>query len=95
MDSELNKLIAELFSDSKNIQILCSIYENEVTAETIANILNLSEEEVAKQLEMLCSQSFVNRKRKGNNIIYSLINPKVCDSILRLKDSISYRQEFI
>ncbi|MHB8337642.1 MAG: hypothetical protein ACYC6P_09855 [Ignavibacteriaceae bacterium] len=34
MNSESNELIAGLFSDSMNIEILCSIYENEVTADS-------------------------------------------------------------
>ncbi|PJA99860.1 MAG: hypothetical protein CO128_02155 [Ignavibacteriales bacterium CG_4_9_14_3_um_filter_30_11] len=93
MNSELNKLIAELFSDSNRIQILCSIYENEVTAAEIANLLNISEEEVTEQLEILCRQSLIKLKEKRNDIVYSLRNPKICDSILMLKDSISHRQE--
>ena len=38
MNSESNELIAGLFSDSMNIEILCSIYENEVTADSIEGI---------------------------------------------------------
>ena len=92
MDSKLYELIARLFSDSMNIQILCSIYENEVTADTIAALLDLDKKDVAKRLEMLRKQSLVWRKQRGSNIVYSLINPKVCDSILMLRDSMEHRQ---
>ena len=92
MNVNSNELIAGLFSDPINIQILCSIYENEVTADTISNILDLTEEEVNKRLDILCKQSLINRRQKGNNIFYSLSNPIICDSILKLKDSIGLRR---
>ncbi len=88
MNSKSNELIAGLFFDSENIQILCSIYENEVSADTIANLLNLNEDEVTKKLELLYNKSLVKRRQKGNGIAYSLVNPKVCDYILMLRDSI-------
>ncbi|MCL5030901.1 MAG: helix-turn-helix domain-containing protein [Bacteroidetes bacterium] len=93
MSSKSNELIAGLFSDSENIQILCSIYENEVSADTIANLLNLNEDEVTKKLELLYNKSLVKRRQKENSIVYSLVNPKVCDYILSLKDSIEYGKE--
>ena len=92
MSSKSNELIAGLFSDSMNIEILCSIYENEVTADSIANLLNLNEDEVTKKLELLYNKSFVKRKQKGNGFVYSLANPKVCDYILMLRDSIETRR---
>ena len=95
MNSESNELIAGLFSDSMNIEILCSIYENEVTAEAITNLLNFNEDEVTKKLEMLFNNSFVKRRQKGNSFIYSLVNPKVCDSILSLRDSIENSDRII
>ena len=91
MNQKSNELVAGLFSDSINIEILCSIYENEVTVDTIANLLSLNEEEVERHLELLCKQSFVRRKQKENDTVFSLINPKVCDSILMLRDSIDNR----
>ncbi len=95
MNSKSNELIAGLFSDSINIEILCSIYENEVNAVTIANLLSLDEGAVARHLELLCEQSFVNKRQSGNDVVYSLINPKVCDSILSLSDSIEYMGRII
>ena len=91
MNSDLNKVIAELFSDSKNIQILCSIYENEVSAEAVANLLEMNESEVVERLEMLRKESLVSRRQEGDGVIYSLVNPRVCDSILLLRDSLDHR----
>ena len=88
MNSESNELIAGLFSDSMNIEILCSIYENEVSADTIADLLNLNEDEVTKKLELPDNKSLVKRRQKENGIVYSLVNPKVCDYILMLRDSV-------
>ncbi len=91
MNSELYKAIAELFSDPKNIQILCSIYENEVSADVIANLLDMNESEVVERLEMLRKEPLVNRRQQGDGVVYSLVNPKVCDSILSLRDSMDHR----
>ncbi len=91
LNSKSNELIAGLFSDSLNIQILCSIYDNEVSADTVASMLDLNIEEVSKYLDILCKQSLVNRKQRGDYIVYSLINPNVCNSILALRDSIEYK----
>lgn len=90
MNPKSNELIAGLFSDVLNIQILCSIYDNEVTADAIANLLNLSEEEIKSHLETLCKIPLVIKRQNGNNIVYGLINSRVCDSILSLRDSIEY-----
>ena len=75
MEAELYKLITGLFSDSGNIQILCSIYENEVTAYAIADLLNLTKDEVMKKLELLYNKFLIKRRQKGNGIAYSLVNP--------------------
>lgn len=90
METETNKLIAELFSDSINIQILCSIYDNEMSSSAIANLLSIDEENVERHLDILCTQSLVIRKQKDNSALYSLANPEVCNSILSLKDSVEY-----
>ncbi len=90
MNEELDKLISGLFSDSKNIKILCSIYENDVSAADIANLLNLTEVEVVNRLEILYKNSLVNKRKLKNSTIYSLKNPKVCDSILSLRDAFEY-----
>ncbi len=91
MHSNSNELIAGLFSDSLNIQIICSIYENEVSAQMIANILSLDEEDISRHLEILSSQFLVSKKQRGKEMVYSLINPKVCDSILMLRDAVEHK----
>jgi predicted transcriptional regulator len=87
MKNHINILISDLFSDPNYIEILCSIYESEVTASSIANLLDLNEEEVVQKLDTLIKNNLVYRKPKEQFYVYSLANPKVCDSILSLKDS--------
>jgi DNA-binding transcriptional ArsR family regulator len=90
MNRKLDKLISSLFSDSENIKILCSIYENEVSAANIASLLNLTEAEVINRLKILYKNSLVSKRKLKNSTVYSLKNPKVCDSILFLRDSFEY-----
>ncbi len=90
MNSESYEIIAELFYDPGNIKVLCSIYENEVSADAIAQVLGISEPEVMERLAILCKRHLVNRRQKGDGDVYSLVNPKVCDSILSLRDSIEH-----
>ena len=87
MDKQINKLISNLFSDPNYIEILCSIYESEVTASSIANLLGLDEDKVVQKLDTLIKNNLVYRKPKEQFYVYTLANPKVCDSILSLKDS--------
>ena len=87
MDKQINKLISNLFSDPNYIEILCSIYESEVTASSIANLLGLDEDKVVQKLDTLIKNNLVYRKPKEQFYVYTLANPKVCDSILNLKDS--------
>lgn len=87
MDKQINKLISELFSDLAYIKILCSIYESEVSASSIASLIDLDEDEVIQKLNTLVKNNLVYRKPKEKFYVYSLANPKVCDSILSLKDS--------
>jgi predicted transcriptional regulator len=90
MDAEPYGLIAELFHDSRNIEVLCSIYENEVTPNEIATMLEMPESEVTQRLEMLHKNSLVNRTKRKSLVLYSLVNPRVCDSILSLRDAIRH-----
>lgn len=90
MNRKSDKLISDLFSDPKNIKILCSIYENEVSAADISDLLNLTEVEVINRLEILYKNSLVSKRKLKNSTVYSLKNPKVCDSILFLRDSFEY-----
>ena len=92
MNAEPYSAIAQLFSDSRNVEVLCSIYENEVSAGEIAKLLDMSESEVAERLETLCKESFVDRRQRGEGVFYSMVNPKVCDSILSLRDSIKHKR---
>ena len=87
MDMQINKLISDLFSDPAYIGILCSIYESEVTASSIASLIDIDEDEVIQKLDTLVKNNLVYRKPKEQFYVYSLANPKVCDSILNLKDS--------
>src|SRR3972149_1955160 len=87
MDNQINKLISDLFSDPSYIEILCSIYENEVTSSSIAKLVELDENEVIQKLDALMENNLVCRRGEKLFYVYSLANPKMCDSILNLKDS--------
>ena len=56
MDKQINKLISDLFSDPTYIKILCSIYESEVTASSIASLLDLDEDEVVQKIRYSCKE---------------------------------------
>ena len=92
MNTKTNKLIAGLFFDSINIQILRSIYDKEVTADTISNLISIDKNDVVRRLKTLYKQSLVVKREKENDEVYSLRDPKVCDPILMLTDSIEVRE---
>lgn len=88
MGSESYEIIAELFYDPRNIEVLCSIYENEISLGAIVKVLGITESEVTERLVSLCKRHLVNCREEADGTVYSLANPKVCDSILSLRDSI-------
>ena len=80
---ELYKLKADLsktFSDPKRLIIINELRYQEKTVGDLAEVLEVSQAIVSRQLAILRSKGVVVPRRDGNNIYYSLSNPRICEA---------------
>ena len=85
----VDETLKNIFSESGIVNVICSVYEQELTSLAIANLLNIDAEMINSHLKKLLDLKLVKKLRKENHEYYTLTNPKICDSILMLKDAIS------
>ncbi len=89
--SDLNTIdwtLNKIFSDPVLVKVICSMYDNYLTVNDIANLLDLHHSIVEEHLSSLFKMNLVKKTLHSNGDYYTIINPQICDSILMLKDSI-------
>ncbi len=86
--NKVNEILKNIFSDSSLVDVICSVYEKELTSLAIANLLNVDNVTIEEHLKTLLDLRLVRKISKNANEYFSLTNPKVCDSILMLKDAV-------
>ncbi|MBI1937051.1 MAG: hypothetical protein HYS25_02905 [Ignavibacteriales bacterium] len=84
----VDEIIKNIFADSFCVNVICSIYEMELTSFAISDLLNLDDALIKEKLHLLLDMNLVKKVTKNSNDYFTLTNPKVCDSILMLKDAI-------
>jgi len=80
---ELYKMKAELcktFSDPKRLIIISELRGGEKTVGELTAVLNISQAVISRQLAILRSRGVVIPRRAGNNIFYSLADPRICEA---------------
>jgi soluble P-type ATPase len=86
--SYVDETLKNIFSDSTIVNVICSVYDRELTSIAIANLLSLDNDRISIYLEKLLDLKLIKKLKKENQEYFALINPKICDSILMLKDAI-------
>lgn len=84
----IDRTLNIIFSDPVLVKVICSMYENYLTVNDIANLLDLDNSSVEAHLSSLFQMNLVKKSIHSNGDHYTLVNPKICDSILMLRDSI-------
>lgn len=72
--------VAELFKvfgDSTRINIIATLYENELCVCDIAEVLNMTVSAVSHQLRILRHNKLVKTRRSGKEVFYSLADDHV------------------
>ena len=87
-NAAISNLLSKIFADKINIRILCSLYDKNLCANTISSILNLEIDELEQHLEILVQYKILTKIQNESDVSYYLKEPKVCDSILMLKDAL-------
>ncbi|HAB50795.1 MAG: hypothetical protein A2330_00600 [Ignavibacteria bacterium RIFOXYB2_FULL_36_7] len=81
-------LLSKIFADKLNVEILCSLYDKNLCANAISSILNLEINELEQHLEILVQYNILTKIQNDSDVSYYLKEPKVCDSILMLKEAL-------
>ncbi|MDP1993855.1 MAG: hypothetical protein Q8K40_01275, partial [Ignavibacteria bacterium] len=81
-------LVSKIFADKINIGIICSLYDKNLCANTISSILDLEIDELDQHLETLVQYNILAKIQNDSDVSYYLKEPKICDSIIMLKDAL-------
>jgi DNA-binding transcriptional ArsR family regulator len=84
---EFYKLKAELcktLSDPKRLMIIDCLRQGEKAVGELAQIIGIAQSSVSRHLAILRDRGVLQPRREGNNIFYSLTDPKIgqaCDLV--------------
>ena len=84
INPDLIKRAASFFKvvgDETRMKILCTIAENELCVNDIAQNVEMTKSAVSHQLKLLKTEGLVKSRREGKNIFYSLDDQHVVDMI--------------
>ena len=91
---ELYKIHAELckvFSNSTRLEILNLLGDKELSVTELIEKTKLSQANISQHLSIMKSKGIVISDRKGKNIYYRLINPKIIKAFDIIRDVLSER----
>ena len=91
---ELYKIHAELckvFSNSTRLEILNLLRDNELSVTELIEKTKLSQANISQHLSIMKSKGIVISDRKGKNIYYRLINPKIIKAFDIIREVLSER----
>ena len=69
----VDETLKNIFSDSGIVNVICSVYEQELTSLAIASLLNIDAEMINSHLKKLLDLKLVKKLRKENQEYYTLI----------------------
>lgn len=67
----------KIFGDSTRIKILFALFEREMPAGDIAEVLSMTQSAISHQLRVLKTNGLVKFRREGKSLIYSLADDHV------------------
>lgn len=84
----IDKILKSLFSEPLIVNIICSVYDHHLNLISIADRLDIDKQIVENNLNSLIELNLVQRLIIEEKEYFIVTNPKICDSILMLKDAI-------
>lgn len=83
-----NDLLSIIIGNKINTEILCLMYDKHLCAKTVSSLLALDIDDVTNRIQILHQFNIISKIQKDSDDFYSLTEPKICDSILMLKDAL-------
>ena len=69
--------VCKIFSNSTRLEILNLLRDKEMSVTELIEKTRLSQVNISQHLSIMKSKGIVTSNRKGKNIYYKLINPKI------------------
>ncbi|MBS3145839.1 winged helix-turn-helix transcriptional regulator [Candidatus Woesearchaeota archaeon] len=90
----LYKIHAEMckvFSNSTRLEILNLLRDKELSVTELIEKTNLSQANISQHLSIMKSKGIVTSNRKGKNIYYKLVNPKIIKAFDIIREILAER----
>lgn len=76
---ESNAIIYKILANSKRLEILNLLREQEMPVETLVKELGISKANVSQHLALLRHARLVTAHKKGQNSFYNIIDPRIVE----------------
>ncbi|NQT66840.1 MAG: winged helix-turn-helix transcriptional regulator [Actinobacteria bacterium] len=73
----LHSDICKTIANPRRLAIIDMIHKGEMTVSTLVKKIGISQANLSQHLAILRSKGVVQTRREGNNIYYSIANPKI------------------
>lgn len=91
--------LCKTMSNPRRLAIIDTIHKGEMTVSTLVKETGISQANISQHLAILRSKGVARTRREGNNIYYSIANPKIIEAydLLSevLKESTSSRNKTV
>jgi ArsR family transcriptional regulator len=86
---ELQAEICKILASPKRIEIITALKEGEKTVSEIIESLGIPKANVSQHLALMRLKGILKSRREGNNIYYSIANPKVVQACGLMREVLS------
>ena len=93
---EIYKIHAEMckvFSNPIRLEILNLLRDKEMSVTELIEKAKLSQANISQHLSIMKSKGIVTSNRKGKNIYYKLVNPKIINAFDMIREILSERMK--
>ena len=85
-DCERIALFAKTFSNPIRVKLMCALYERPFNVTDLCRLISAKESNISQQLRYLWNQGYLEKERKGREIIYSIKGKMVFKVLIKLRD---------
>jgi len=88
---EIHAEMCKVFSNSTRLEILNLLRDKELSVTELIEKTNLSQANISQHLSIMKSKGIVTSNRKGKNIYYKLVNPKIIKAFDIIREILAER----
>ena len=88
---EIHAEMCKVFSNSTRLEILNLLRDKELSVSELIEKTKLSQANISQHLSIMKSKGIVTSNRKGKNIYYKLVNPKIIKAFDIIREILAER----